>query len=139
MTSSLMVLDTNIVIDFLQDKLPQAIWESTIQGHIPTATAVTIFELRRRVKPGSHLEKNWANLLPPSTVIADDLQYEDWVLAADLIRRHFWGKRKDINQARLQNDALNCAIAHRLQCGLWSRDADFPILCSGLSLRLYTH
>jgi predicted nucleic acid-binding protein len=132
-----LIIDTNIVIDFLQGRISPSDWSMTLNGRSPKVTPAIVHELRRIVRPGSPTEKNWATLLPPASLMTDSPSSEDWVFAADLIRQYFFGSRKGAGLARLTTDALNCAIAHRIGAEIWSRDQDYQTLCAGLSVVLY--
>lgn len=136
---SSLLIDTSIIIDYLRNGSARRFWQRTLEGVAPILSPVTLHEIWRGTRPESAFEKELRKSSPVPAIVAPPPSTDDWILAADLIRKNFWNKRDKLGLALLTNDALIAISAFHLKAALWARDSDFKILCQELDVRLYSH
>jgi predicted nucleic acid-binding protein len=73
-------------------------------------------------------------LMPPTGIVGASPSYEQWMSAADVLRREFKGRGK-AERAILQNDVLIALLAKELRAELWAEDEDFSAICGVLGVR----
>ena len=129
-----LLIDSNVIIRRLRGAIDDRTWIGLLSGRAPVISPVTLHEIRRGIRPGSRWEVSMDQYPAP---VVDAPTESDWVIAADLIRKHFWNTHKGQNLARLQNDALIATTAKRLGAELWSRDGDMRVFCVELGVRLF--
>jgi predicted nucleic acid-binding protein len=63
---------------------------------------------------------------------------EHWIESA-LFLRKLYSRRRERNVARMQNDVLIALAARDAGAPVWSRDADFELVCNEVGVGLLKH
>lgn len=129
----IVVADTSVILDFLDGAIadPFAVIRPY---HLILISPVALHEILRTYPEELHsglLEELNQELLP-----VPKLQH--WTEAARALRQ-LYSHRKEKNIARMQNDILIALAAREVGAPVWSRDADFEVICDYFGVGLLTH
>jgi predicted nucleic acid-binding protein len=129
----IVVADTSVMLDFLDGAIDDP-FVLIRPYHLILISPVAFHEVLRTYPEETHsrlFEELSQELLPVPKL-------EHWIASAQALRQ-LYPHRKEKNIARMQNDILITLAARDVDAPVWSRDADFELVCNHLGVGLLTH
>ncbi|MGK5086841.1 PIN domain-containing protein [Bdellovibrionota bacterium FG-2] len=126
----IVVADTSVILDFLDGDISDP-YALVRPYRLILISPVVLHEVLRTFPDDYHsqlFEELRQELLPAPRL-------EHWIEAAQVMRT-LYSRRHEKNMARMQNNILIALAAREVGAPVWSRDADFEIICNHLGIGL---